>query len=196
MSDRPTTALCHSTADDVLVRGRSLPRQGAVAAGLLSVGSLFVGIMEGCGLLLARVARAVDGSAEARRVVVEHEAAKKRLPGFGHPVHRPTDPRTTALLSLAEAQDVRGDHCAALDELERGILEVSGRALPPNATGAIAAVLADCGVPVEVLRGIALVSRCAGLVGHIHEEQRRPAMLALWQAAEAAVPYENHEEER
>lgn len=116
-SDGPTTALCHSTADDVFVRG----------------GSLFVGTMEGCGQLLARIAAAAR--------------------------------------------------------------EATGRALAPNATGTIAAILADCGVPVEILRGVALISRCAGLVGHIREEQRQPAMHALWQGAEAAVPYHAPEED-
>jgi citrate synthase len=62
-----------------------------------------------------------------------------------------------------------------------------------NATGAVAAVLSDAGVPVEILRGFALISRCAGLVGHIREEQERPAMRALWEAAERAVPYEESE---
>jgi citrate synthase len=58
-----------------------------------------------------------------------------------------------------------------------------------NATGAIAALLLDAGLPAEILRGIALISRCAGLVGHIREEQHSPAMQALWHGAGSAVPY-------
>lgn len=253
-SNGPTTSLCHATADDVLVRGRSLPReligkmsftemiwfqmlgseptpvqtamldaclvtlmehgltptaiaarmtytsapeamQGAVASGLLSVGSLFVGTMEGCGQLLARIVAAADRRAEARRIAVEHRDAGRRLPGLGHPVHHPVDPRTTALLALAETHGVRGRHCAALEHLVAAAREITGHAPAPNATGAIAAILADCGMPVEILRGVALISRCAGLVGHIHEEQREPAMHALWRGAEAAVPYHAPEED-
>ena len=245
---KPTTSLCHSTATDITVSGRSLPHdlmgrlsftqmiflqltgreptpaqtalldaslvalmehgltptaistrltytsapeamQGAVAAGLLSVGSLFVGTMEGCGQLLAQIASADDPAAEADAMVVEARQAKRRLPGFGHPVHTPVDPRTVTLLRIAREQGLFGAHCEALELLDAAIASHSSRRLPPNATGAIAAVLSDAGIPTEILRGIALISRCAGLVGHIREEQQNPAMAALWHGAEAAVPY-------
>ena len=39
-------------------------------------------------------------------------------------------------------------------------------------------------------RGFALISRCADLVGHIHEERQKPALCAIWQAADQAVPYD------
>jgi citrate synthase len=58
-----------------------------------------------------------------------------------------------------------------------------------NATAAVAALIADAGLPPAILRGIALISRCAGLVGHIREEQQAPAMRALWEGAGAAVRY-------
>ena len=63
------------------------------------------------------------------------------------------------------------------------------RAIVVNATGAVAALLADCGVPQEILRGFAVVARAAGLVGHVREEQTKPAMRALWEGADRAVPY-------
>jgi citrate synthase len=40
------------------------------------------------------------------------------------------------------------------------------------------------------MRGFAILARCAGLVAHIYEEQRQPAMRAIWDAADGAVPYE------
>lgn len=245
---KPTTSLCHSTADDVLLRGRSLPKeligrwtfteaiwfhltgaepdparvalldaclvtlmehgltptavttrltytsapeamQGAVAAGLLSVGSLFVGTTEGCARLLARVAASPDPRAEASAVAAEARAAGVKVPGFGHPVHRPVDPRTVALLAVAEENGLRGPHCAALEALQDAVSAAAGRPLPANATAAVAALMCDAGLPVEILRGVALISRCAGLVGHVREEQRNPAFHALWQGAEQAVPY-------
>ncbi|MEZ4318330.1 MAG: citryl-CoA lyase [Myxococcota bacterium] len=249
-----TTSLCSSTADDIRIRGRSLPHelmgnvsftqmiffhltgsdptpaqtalldaslvalmehgltptaitarmtytsapeamQGAVAAGLLSVGSLFVGTLEGCAALLVRIVAADEPERTARHIVTEARAARRHVPGFGHPVHTPVDPRTVTLLRLAEQHGVRGAHCDALELLERTIGEAAGRDLPANVTGAIAAVLTDAGLPPEILRGIALISRCAGLVGHIREEQLAPAMRQLWHAAEQAVPYVSPEEE-
>jgi citrate synthase len=239
-----TTALCHATADDIVVRGRSLPRdligkltftemiyfelmgtvpspaqravldaclvtlmehgltpsaittrliygsapeamQGAVAAGLLGVGSTFVGSTEGCAELLARIAAAADPRAEALAIA----RANRRLPGFGHPLHKPVDPRTVALLALAREQQLFGPHCRALELLSAAVDEVATRSIVVNATAAVAALIGDAGLPIAILRGIALISRCAGLVGHVREEQQTPAMRALWEGAEAAVAY-------
>lgn len=164
--------------------------QGAVAAGLLGVGSRFVGSMEGCAALLSRIVAAEDGEAEAQRVAVEHRAAKTPLPGFGHPTHKPDDPRALRLLELARARQVAGAHVAAIESLGAAVDAVYGRHITINATGAIAAVLGDCGVPAEIARGFGLIARCAGLVGHLHEERHNPAMRAIWEAAERAVPYQ------
>jgi len=164
--------------------------QGAVAAGLLGVGSRFVGTVEGCAALLARmVAGDTDAAAEAGRIVEEHRAARRALPGFGHPTHVPDDPRTPRLFALAREHGVAGKHIAALEALSSTLDRALGRHLTINATGAVAAVLGDVGVPAEIMRGFALVARCAGLVGHIHEEQQQPAMTTIWEAAERAVPY-------
>jgi citrate synthase len=247
-----TTELGHATAADVLVRGRSLPRelighltftelvylhltgraptaaqtavldaclvtlmehgltpsaiatrltygsapeamQGAVAAGILGVGSVFVGASEGAAALLARIVAAPGGAADratvARAIVAEARAAGARLPGFGHPLHRPVDPRTVALLALARDRGGHGAHCDALGLLSAAVDAAAGAPVPVNATGAVAALLLDAGLPAVLLRGIAIISRCAGLVGHVREEQDAPAMRTLWTAADAAVPY-------
>jgi citrate synthase len=244
-----TTSLCHATADDIVVRGRSLPReligkltftdmiyfeltgrdaspaqravldaclvtlmehgltpsaiatrltygsapeamQGAVAAGLLGVGSTFVGSTEGCAELLARIAAAADPRAEAQAIAHAHQ----RVPGFGHPLHKPVDPRTVALLALARAHGLFDAHCRALELLSAAVDAAAGRSIVVNATAAVAALIADAELPIAILRGIALISRCAGLVGHVREEQHNPAMRALWDSAEAAVPYSPPEE--
>jgi len=167
--------------------------QAAVAAGLLAVGSTFVGTTEGCGLLLRRILAVAEGARdeEARGIAREHQARRAPLPGFGHPVHKPDDPRAARLLALARDEGVAAAHVAAVETLGRAIDEVYARHITLNVTGAIAAVLGDCGVPHEILRGFSLIARCAGLVGHVHEEQQRPAMRALWEAGERAVPYED-----
>jgi citrate synthase len=164
--------------------------QGAVAAGLLGVGSTFVGTVEGCAALLGRMLADPDGpQAAARSIAEEHRETRRPIPGFGHPTHRPDDPRTVRLFALADERGVAGPHIEAVRLLSEAVDEAYGRHITINVTGAVAAALGDCGVPPEIMRGFALISRCAGLVGHIHEEQASPAMRAIWDAGERAVPY-------
>ncbi|HEY8040432.1 MAG TPA: citryl-CoA lyase [Polyangiaceae bacterium] len=176
------TRLVYSSAPEAM--------QAAVAAGLLAVGSAFVGTVEGCAALLERVRAAPDAAAEARSVAEEHRAARRPVPGFGHPEHKPDDPRSVVLLELAATQGVAGAQVTALRALAAAVDATAGKHVTINATGAVAAVLGDCGLPAEILRGFAVLARCAGLVGHAHEEQHRPAMRAIWEAAERAVPYD------
>src|SRR5262249_41460865 len=135
-------------------------------------------------------AKEAERDEEARRIAREHQARRAPIPGFGHPIHKPDDPRSIRLLALARAEGVAGAHIAAVEALARAVDEGYGAHITLNATGAIAAVLGDCGIPHEILRGFSLIARCAGLVGHVHEEQQKPAMRALWEAGERAVPYE------
>ncbi|MCC6623509.1 MAG: citryl-CoA lyase [Deltaproteobacteria bacterium] len=164
--------------------------QAGVAAGLLAVGSRFAGTTEAAGALLARLVAAGSTEAEADTIVAEHRARKEPVPGFGHPQHKPDDPRAIRLVELARADGVAGAHVEALIALARAVDRAAGKHITINATGAIAAVLADLGVPASILRGFALIARAAGLVGHLHEEQRRPAMRAIWEAGDRAVPYD------
>lgn len=175
--------------------------QGAVAGGLLAVGSQFVGTMEGAAQLLERIVGDGDGDggdvgAAARRVAEQHRAARDPIPGFGHPLHKPDDPRSPKLLALAREQGVEGRYIAALEALSAAVDEVYGKHITINATGAIAALLLEIGVPWRVMRGFALISRAAGLVGHIYEEQQRPAARHMWRLAVEGVPYEGEAGDR
>jgi len=147
--------------------------------------------MDECGRLLVRLTAAGPAmDEEARRIAAEHKAARTPVPGFGHPLHKPDDPRSVRLLALARDEGVAGANVAAVEALGRAVDQAFGKHITLNATGAIAAVLGDCGVPPEILRGFAIIARCAGLVGHVHEEQHSPAMRAIWEAADRAVPYD------
>jgi citrate synthase len=180
-----TARLVYSSAPEAL--------QAAVGAGLMGVGSRFVGTVEGCAGLLSRLIAAAEPAAEAERIVAEHRAARLPLPGFGHNLHVPDDPRTPRLFALARQHGVAGAHVDAVQLLSAALDRALGRHLTINATGAVAAVLGDVGVPASIMRGFVLVARCAGLVGHVHEEQQRPAMMTIWEAAERAVPYDPQE---
>jgi citrate synthase len=105
-------------------------------------------------------------------------------------MHKPDDPRTPKLFALAESEGVPGEHIAALRTLSAAVDERFGKHITINATGAIGALLGEIGVPAPVMRGIAVISRSAGLVAHIAEEQRSPSMRYMWELVEEGVPYE------
>ncbi|MBG6082886.1 citryl-CoA lyase [Rubrivivax gelatinosus] len=166
--------------------------QGAVSAGLLAVGSSFVGTMENCSRLLDRIQAAGDADAqkaEALAIARQHKAERSAVPGFGHHLHKPVDPRAYKLLEMARAEpDLKGDKIAALMTLSAAVDEVAGRPITINATGAVAALLGEIGVPTGVMRGFAVISRAAGLVAHIVEEQQSPSGRFIWDAVEHAMP--------
>jgi citrate synthase len=164
--------------------------QAAVAAGLLGVGSTFVGTMEGCAFNLEEILSAPEGEAARAKAIAQRvRAAKQPIPGFGHPHHKPDDPRSPRLLAIAEEAGVPGRHIGALRLLAKEVDAAWGRHLTINATGAVAALLGEIGVPREVMRGIAVVSRSAGLVGHIREEQLDPSAREIWDSVAERIPY-------
>jgi citrate synthase len=66
---------------------------------------------------------------------------------------------------------------------------VLGKPLVMNVSAALAALMMEAQVPANIMRGVVLIARTAGLVGHALEEMQQPAGDALWHAAQAAVPY-------
>ena len=164
--------------------------QGAVSAGLLAVGSSFVGTMENCSGLLDRIAAAQDPEAEALAIARHCKGLKSPVPGFGHHLHKPVDPRAYKLLELGRAEpELAGDKIRALESLSKAVDSVAGRPITLNATGAVAALLGEIGVPTNVMRGFAVISRAAGLVAHIVEEQNSPSGRFIWDTVEHAIPY-------
>lgn len=162
--------------------------QSAVAAGLLGLGDRFVGSIEGAARLVqgARLSADEEVSTEelASSVVEEHLAEGRIIPGLGHPLHRPLDPRSTQLFTLAEAHGFAGPHVALIRAISTAASERTGRELPVNATGAIGAIAVELGLPWEACRGLGVMARAVGLVGHVLEERRRPIARELWRRAE------------
>ncbi|SAK76584.1 citryl-CoA lyase [Caballeronia ptereochthonis] len=160
--------------------------QAAVSAGLLAVASRFVGTMEPAAQLLERIVAAGEHAAdEATRIAQDYRSRRAAVPGFGHHLHRPDDPRALALLSLAREVGTYGERCAALEELAAKVDAAAGRHITINATGAIAALLGDIGIPVALMRGFAVLSRTAGLIAHIAEEQQDPSGRFIWDLVDA-----------
>lgn len=167
--------------------------QAAMAAGLLTVGSVFVGTMEGCAKILsAGIAQGSgDLGAYCRDVVAQHRAEKRALPGFGHPIHKPDDPRPPRLFAVAAEAGHAGRYIDLLKQLGAELDRQAGRHLTINATGAIAALLLEIGLPVGAMRAIAVVSRAGGLVGHLLEEHETRSGRFFWQMIDDESPYED-----
>lgn len=165
--------------------------QGAVAAGLLGAGSRFVGAADEAAALLARIVARVpaERAAEAAAIADEFTRAGKFLPGYGHPIHINGDPRVARLDEIARAAGASGEYLDAMLLLGDAIKRVSGKNIVINVNAAIGAVLLEAGIPPTIARGFNLIARCAGLVGHLLEEQSEPAGYHLWKTADAAVPY-------
>ena len=139
--------------------------QGAVSAGLLAVGSSFVGTMENCARLLDRILAAADPDAEALEIARHYKGLKSPVPGFGHHLHKPVDPRAYKLLELGRAEpELAGDKIRALESLSKAVDNVAGRPITLNATGAVAALLGEIGVPTNVMRGFAVISGGDGML--------------------------------
>ena len=166
--------------------------QGAVAAGLMGVGSQFVGTIENNAVLLARLVALPDEAARretAREIITDHRARKTRLPGFGHHLHKPDDPRALRLIEMGREAGFNSGYIHCLELLSEEVDAVFGKHIMINATGAIAALMGEMNVPVELMRGFAVISRAAGLVAHVAEEQQRPSGRFIWDLVDKSVPH-------
>jgi citrate synthase len=165
--------------------------QGAVAAGILGCGPVILGTSEECARLLERgVAAGGDPAAVARELAREVHTAGDRLPGFGHPVHRPLDPRAERILELADERAVSGPHVRLARLLRDAVAETWGKPLTMNVSMPIAAVMLDLGFPSATVKAVPILARTAGLLAHLAEEQQRPLGFLMAGRAEEAIGYE------
>jgi citrate synthase len=168
--------------------------QGAVAAGLLGCGPVILGTAELCARLLEDAQRQVAGGAEPDAVAGEisraHRAEGAKLPGFGHPLHRPLDPRAERILEAADERGVSGPHVALARALRPAAAAAGGKPLPMNVSMPIAAVMLDLGFPATAVKSVPILARTAGLLAHLAEERQRPLGFLMASAAEEAIGYE------
>ena len=168
---------------------------GAVAAGILGCGPVILGTAEPCARLLEeaqeKVASGDSPEAVAGEVAREVHASGGRLPGFGHPVHRPLDPRTERVLELADERGVSGPHVLLARRLRDAVAEAWGKPLTMNVSMPIAAVMLDLGFPSVTVKAIPILARTAGLLAHLAEEQDAPIGFLMAASAEDAIEYED-----
>jgi citrate synthase len=183
----------HAIAARLTLLSEPNSTQGAVASGLLGVGSRFAGAMQQCAADLQSVAAADDTDDAVADLVAAYREGDGRFSGIGHPELDPVDPRAQRLFSLAEEADIAGEHTELLREFQAAFEESTGRDLPINVTGAIGALTSDMGLPPEAARGFAIVSRAAGLVAEVIEEKESPVAMDVWQSVDERMTYTGDE---
>ena len=168
--------------------------QGAMAAGLLGMGSVVAGSSETAGRYLHEVLEAAQGAggleAAAIASLEQLKAERKKVPGLGHPQHSGGDPRADRLLAISDQIGVSGRYVEALRLLAKHAPGIIQRPLPINVSGAIPALMLDAGWPLEALKAVPLLARTAGLSAHLFEESMRSIGFIMSNQADLAIAYD------
>jgi citrate synthase len=158
--------------------------QAGVAAGILGMGDRFGGSIEQAARMvqeaLAKQSKDADVREVARQIVADHKARNKVIGGLGHPIHKPIDPRTPKLFALAAENGFSGRYVELMELIGAEATASYGRDLPVNATGAIGAIASELEFDWRVCRGLAVMARAIGLVGHLYEEMTEPMAAEIW----------------
>lgn len=168
-------------ASRLTIMGAPESFQGAVAAGLLGAGDVFVGPTSNVAHLLQVEAKAFTGTDDERAaaIVADYSDRGKRIPGLGHPHHR-IDPRSEKLLQMQAEHSLDDSHTRLMLAIQRAAITRRGKHLTFNAVAAIGCIASDIGLDWRAVRGIGLVARTVGLIGHVLEEMKQPAAQTIW----------------
>lgn len=165
--------------------------QGAVAAGLLGCGKVILGTTEVAGSFLRETQQQIDEGVETLDSIINQmRDHSRRIPGFGHPLHKPVDPRAQCILSLAEERGVAGTFVSLARDIEDAVQRLWPKPLPMNVSFAIPAVLLDLDFPVSVLKAIPILARTASLLAHLAEESETPIGFTLAHHAEMGITFD------
>jgi len=168
--------------------------QGAVAAGILGCGSVILGASETAGRLFLEIDARMRGGAAiddaALAVVRAWRESRRAIAGYGHPLHKASDPRAHRLFDVAREQGADLRYVEIARAVERAIPAVLDRKLTINVSAAIPAVLLGVGFPIEAMRGVPILARTAGLIAHLYEETQRPIGFALSYHADRDAIYD------
>jgi citrate synthase len=169
----------HGATPPSVLAARTVASGGAplttgIAAGIMTINRHHGGAIEdSMRMLLSAVARkkekGQDAQTCAREIVGEFRAQKKRLPGYGHRIHT-DDPRTSKLFAIAAQEGMSGEYVEMGQALREATQSATGKDLPMNVDGAIAAVLCELKFPPEMGNGLFAISRAVGLTAHVFDE--------------------------
>lgn len=158
-----------STTVARITSSTGVPLSTAVATGVAAMGESHAGAIEASAKIFQG---AVKKGQKASDIVEKARFKGERLPGYGHKIYD-VDPRTTAILEVAEKNGFKGKHIDIALEIEKELEKAVGRKLPLNIDGITAAVISEMGFDPELGNGFFIISRVAGLVAHAYEEKTR-----------------------
>lgn len=166
----------------VIASGNRRAPEAAVGGGLLAIGDAHGGAGEAAMMILQeaheRMGETADPAPVAFEIVRAAKREKRRLPGLGHRFHD-ADPRTTELWAQADRLGVSAGPIAMMRAIECALEAESGRRLPVNVDGAIAAILLGMGFEPLIARLIFIIGRCAGVAAHVREELEREKPMRI-----------------
>jgi len=134
----------------------------SVGAGMAQIGDRHGGAG---GPLMELMYRINKGESSAD-VVKEVLAEGKRLPGMGHRVYKDQDPRAQLIMNTAIENGIGEEYVKIVNELRDELEKQSGKSLPINIDGAIAAVFCGFGLKPELGIAIFIIARTPGLCAH------------------------------
>lgn len=149
----------------------------AIASGILSINKYHGGAIEDAMRLFYEISEKVKSTGGPLELIVDKHLAdlrkeKKRVMGFGHRIHT-DDPRAKKLFSICDELGIAQDYAKIAKMVEKKLSEQTGKSLPINVDGAIAAVLCGLDFEPEIANTFFIMARIPGLVAHIQEERKR-----------------------
>ncbi|RLD05906.1 MAG: citryl-CoA lyase [Chloroflexi bacterium] len=172
-----------------------VPVQEAISAGISAIGENHGGAGEACAEILQNAIKEnpeTPSDELAAELVADARQKGIRFPGFGHRFHTPVDPRAVKLLELADEWGLSGAHISLAKEITAELQKATGRQLPMNVDGALAAIISDMGIDWRFGKSIFIIARTAGLAAHVHEEIATGKPLAF--AGKGEIDYQGPQE--
>lgn len=161
--EAPSTTVARITASC------GVPLSTAVANGVAAIGDSHGGAIEAAAKIFQE---AVENGKSPAEIVEKARFKSERIPGFGHKIYD-TDPRTVALIEVAEKNGLKGKYVEIALEIEKELEKAVGKKLCLNIDGITAAIISEMGFDWRLGKGFFIIGRIAGLVAHVYEEKTR-----------------------
>jgi len=121
----------------------------------------------GAGGPLMEILYRVQGTGyRVQELVEEYLKEGKRIPGMGHRVYKDMDPRAQLIMNTAVENGVGEEFVKMVNEIRDELEKQSGKSLPVNIDGAIAAVFCGFGLKPELGIAVFIIARAPGLCAH------------------------------